>query len=74
MKILVIASLLSVMLSGAAFYDFKVPSLDGKEIDFSKFKGKKVLIVNTASQCGNTPQAPTKKSGNSAKRITELRS
>jgi len=37
-------------------YDFKVPSLEGSTIDFSKFKGKKVLIVNTASECGYTPQ------------------
>lgn len=37
-------------------YDFKVPSLDGGTIDFSTFKGKKILIVNTASQCGYTPQ------------------
>jgi len=37
-------------------YDFKVKSLDGNAIDFSKFKGKKILIVNTASQCGYTPQ------------------
>lgn len=35
---------------------FKVKSLDGKVIDFSKFKGKKILIVNTASECGFTPQ------------------
>jgi glutathione peroxidase len=56
MKALIIASVLSFMLSGAAFYDFKVPGLDGKDIDFAKFKGKKVLIVNTASKCGNTPQ------------------
>jgi glutathione peroxidase len=40
----------------ASIYDFKVTSLDGGQIDFSKFKGKKVLIVNTASKCGNTPQ------------------
>jgi glutathione peroxidase len=38
------------------FYDFKIPSIDGDIIDFSKYKGKKVLIVNVASMCGNTPQ------------------
>ena len=37
-------------------YDYKVESLDGKEINFADFKGKKVLIVNTASECGFTPQ------------------
>lgn len=37
-------------------YEFKVESLDGGTIDFSKFRGKKILIVNTASKCGYTPQ------------------
>ena len=37
-------------------YDYKVESLDGKEINFAEFKGKKILIVNTASECGFTPQ------------------
>ena len=40
----------------ASIYDFKVTALDGQTIDLSKYKGKKILIVNTASQCGNTPQ------------------
>jgi len=40
----------------ASIYDFKIKGLDGKEIDFSKYKGKKILIVNTASKCGKTPQ------------------
>lgn len=39
-----------------SIYDFKVNGLEGQEIDFSKFKGKKILIVNTASKCGFTPQ------------------
>jgi glutathione peroxidase len=37
-------------------YRFKVESIDGGVIDFSQFKGKKILIVNTASECGFTPQ------------------
>ncbi len=37
-------------------YDFKVAALDGGTIDFAAFKGKKILIVNTASECGYTPQ------------------
>lgn len=39
-----------------SIYDFKVEALDGGTIDFSAFKDKKVLIVNTASECGYTPQ------------------
>lgn len=39
-----------------SIYDFKLKSLDGKEIDFAQFKGRKLLIVNTASKCGKTPQ------------------
>lgn len=38
------------------FYDFKLKSIEGKEIDFSAYKGKKVMIINTASACGFTPQ------------------
>ncbi|RYF94573.1 MAG: glutathione peroxidase, partial [Chitinophagaceae bacterium] len=54
LKLLMLAGLMMTMAS--SIYDFKVTSLDGGTIDFSKFKGKKILIVNTASQCGNTPQ------------------
>jgi len=60
-----IASFLTSKLSGNKkpseqvtdnFYDFKIKSLDGKDIHFTQFAGKKVLIVNTASKCGKTPQ------------------
>lgn len=37
-------------------YQFKIQSLDGGTIDFAKFKGKKIIVVNTASMCGYTPQ------------------
>ena len=39
-----------------SIYDFKVKSLEGKEIDLSQYRGKYMLIVNTASKCGYTPQ------------------
>ncbi|OEK05519.1 glutathione peroxidase [Roseivirga misakiensis] len=38
------------------FHNFKLQAIDGKEIDFDKYKGKKVLLVNVASACGYTPQ------------------
>ena len=38
------------------FYDFKINSITGDQIDFKDFKGKSVLIVNTASYCGFTKQ------------------
>jgi glutathione peroxidase len=38
------------------FYNLKANSISGEPIDFSKFRGKKLLIVNTASECGLTPQ------------------
>ncbi|HET6557239.1 MAG TPA: glutathione peroxidase [Prolixibacteraceae bacterium] len=58
-KITLILSLLiiaTVAFSQKSFYDFKVKDIDGKEFDLSSLKGKKVLVVNTASKCGYTPQ------------------
>jgi glutathione peroxidase len=56
MKLALIALLVSSLLTASSIYDFKVEGLEGGAIDFSKFKGKKIMIVNTASKCGNTPQ------------------
>ncbi len=39
-----------------SFYDFSVKDIDGNDFPFSQLKGKKVMIVNTASKCGFTPQ------------------
>jgi glutathione peroxidase len=39
-----------------SIYNYKVTDINGKIFDFSTLKGKKVLIVNTASNCGFTPQ------------------
>ncbi len=54
MKTAILAVLLLAM--PASLYDFKINALDGKSVDFNKYKGKTLLIVNTASKCGYTPQ------------------
>jgi len=46
----------SIAFSQKSFYDFKVKDIDGKDFNLSSLKGKKVLVVNTASKCGFTPQ------------------
>lgn len=48
--------LISAIASSQTIYDFKVTDIDGKEFDLASLKGKKVMIVNTASKCGLTPQ------------------
>ena len=57
MKTLFVTLLFSLFVStDGSIYTFKVPGLEGGTIDFAKFKGKKILVVNTASKCGLTPQ------------------
>ena len=56
MKTLFLSLVIAVTLTGTSIYDFKVPGLLGSEIDLAQFKGKKIMIVNTASKCGMTPQ------------------
>ena len=42
---------LAFKLTEKIFYDFKVTDIEGKEFDMAQLKGKKVMIVNTASKC-----------------------
>jgi len=44
------------MPTAASVYDYSVPLLDGRTVGLAAFKGRVLLIVNTASQCGFTPQ------------------
>ena len=52
----ILSALLLLLPSAGSIHTFKVKDVDGKFIDFSNFKGKKILIVNTASECGYTRQ------------------
>jgi glutathione peroxidase len=61
-KLMIIAIIVATFQSNAqntakkSFYDFTVTTLEGQEFPLSQLKGKKVLVVNTASKCGFTPQ------------------
>jgi glutathione peroxidase len=55
-KTLTITNKSSKMSSKKSIYDIEINSLQGKPINLSLFKGKKILFVNVASKCGFTPQ------------------
>jgi glutathione peroxidase len=58
LNLLIISLLLSIQIMGQknTLHDFMATTIDGKEFDFSTLKGKKVLIVNTATECSLAPQ------------------
>lgn len=52
-----LAIILALIFSApSSVYDFKLKTIDGKNFNLAAYKGKKLLIVNTASKCGFTPQ------------------
>ena len=55
MKTLLLTAIL-LFSTTSSIHTFEFKTIDGKTMSFSSFKGKKILIVNTASKCGYTPQ------------------
>ena len=56
MKILALVFAMLFFAAPASIYDFNLKNIDGQDFSLAQYKGKKVLIVNTASKCGYTPQ------------------
>ena len=55
MKLLALFLFISFV-AAPSVHDFKIKTIDGKVLPLKKYKGKKILLVNTASKCGYTPQ------------------
>ncbi len=51
-----VAFIIAPALSQKSIYDFTVETIDGQQFSMADLRGKKVMIVNTASKCGHTPQ------------------
>ncbi len=56
LTLILMTSIFYVHAQNTSIYDFTVKTLEGENFSFSELKGKKVMIVNTASKCGFTPQ------------------
>jgi len=56
MKFLALLFAFVLFAAPASVYDFKLKTIDGDDFSLAKFKGKKILVVNTASKCGYTKQ------------------
>jgi len=54
--LIIITTLITTTLSAQNIYDFTVVDIDGNDFPLSQLEGKKVMIVNVASECGLTPQ------------------
>ena len=56
LTIICITATITINAQDMNFFDFSVNTIAGEKIELSQFKGKKILVVNTASKCGLTPQ------------------